>query len=326
MTTDQALDSLRDQIRRQRLSLSTERTYLQWLRRYVDYLKHHPQLSADPGPKKITDFLTSLAVSRTSASGQNQALAAVLFFYKHVLEQDPGPIKALRVRRPEGHRHAPSQTDTLRLLDSIQDTPQYPIRLVVHLLYGCGLRLNEALDFRMKDVDLDGNRLIIREAKGNKTRIVALPGGLRTALATQMQSVRRIWERDQWNAIPVPLPDRLLEKSRRWEATLAWYWLFPAAKPCLDPRSGRRVRWRCHQATIQRAVGRASDQLGFSLPITPHHLRHAYATHALERGANIRALQLAMGHKSLETTQGYLTSDALNVPSPLDGLDLDCEL
>ncbi len=320
MKTDQALDALRDQLRRQRRSLSTERTYLQWLRRYVDYLRDHPKLRSATSPDKITAFLTSLAYARGSASGQNQALNALLFFYQHVRGEDPGPIKALRVRRPDTHRHAPTREQTLRLLHAVRDTPSYPIRLIVHLLYGTGLRLNEALDLRMKDVELDRSRLVVRNGKGNKDRVVALPASLRFSIVAQMKAARKIWEADRWKAIPVPLPDRLLSKSRHWESTLAWFWLFPAATTCLDPRSNRRVRWRCHPAVIQRALSKVSTTASFSTPITPHHLRHAYATHALENSANLRALQLALGHKSLETTQGYLRSDALDVASPLDTL------
>ncbi len=321
MTSAQALSSLRDQLRRHRCALSTERSYLQWLRRYMTWLRSFPALAESPIYQKVEAFLIVLARDRISASGQNQALNAVLFFYQHVLGEDPGPIKALRVKRPDLHRHAPTQNEMIRLFQALRDTDHYPIRLIVHLLYGCGMRLNEALDLRLKDLDVERGRIVIRNAKGGKNRVVAIPKRLETALTTQMQAAKRIWESDRWESIPVPLPERLLQKSRHWEASLAWFWLFPATKPCRDPRTNRRVRWRCHEGTIQRALAAANGCTNFSTPITAHHLRHAYATHALEGGANIRSLQLALGHKSLETTQGYLRSEALDVASPLDNLE-----
>ncbi len=96
-----------------------------------------------------------------------------------------------------------------------------------------------------------------------------------------------------------------------------WAWLFPAAQPCLNPRTGTPVRWRLHGANIQRAIRQACRKAG--LFILPHELRHAYATHCLNRGANPRAIQEVMGHKSLETTMAYLHAEALGVRSPLDG-------
>ncbi len=320
MNTHQATTALRDHVRRQHLSFATERTYAQWLRRYIVHLRHNPLLALQSTTEKITAFLTALAHDRASASGQNQALNALLFFYKHVLDEDPGPIKALRVRAPDAHRHAPSLSLTTQLLRNVRDTPHHPTRLITQLLYGCGLRLNEALDLRLKDVDLTSGQLTIRQAKGKKNRTLRLPIRLTPAITLQIESARRVWAADRWQGIPVPLPNRLLQKSRQSEAALAWFWLFPAKAPCRDPRSGRRVRWRCHPSVVQRAIARANPSTKSSLPITAHHLRHAYATHALENGANLRALQLAMGHKSLETTQGYLTAESLSVASPLDVL------
>ncbi len=322
MTTAQAIEDLRDHIRRQHLSLSTERTYVQWLRRYILHLRNSPDLGSQSTPDKITNFLTGLAHGSASASGQNQALNALLFFYKSVRGEDPGPIKALRVRPPSGHRHAPTVADTAQLLQNVRDTPHYPLRLITQLLYGCGLRLNEALDLRLKDVDLVGTQLVIRQAKGKKNRVLRLPARLVPALSLQIERCRRAWEADRWAGIPVPLPDRLLQKSRQSESALAWFWLFPASSPSRDPRSGRRIRWRCHPTVVQRAIVKANPPAPTSLPITAHHLRHAYATHALDRGANIRALQLAMGHKSLETTQGYLSAESCSVASPLDVLSI----
>ncbi len=318
MSTTEAIADLRDHLRRQHLALSTERTYVAWLRRYIAHLRDNPALAAKTSPEKISAFLTSLAHARASASGQNQALNAIVFFYKHVLGEGPGEIRSLRVRPPARHREAPSLAITVDLLRNVRDTHDYLLRLITQLLYGCGLRLNEALDIRLKDIDRANAQLVIRQAKGKQNRVLRLPARLDSAISVQIERSRRVWESDRWAGIPVPLPDRLLQKSRRSEAALGWFWLFPATSPSRDPRSGRRLRWRCHPSVVQRAIARANPPGMTSLPITAHHLRHAYATHALAGGANLRALQLAMGHKSLETTQGYLQAESFSVASPLD--------
>jgi site-specific recombinase XerD len=319
MNSIQALELLRDHIRLRQLSLSTERTYLQWARRYIEFLRERPPLHAATSQMKITAFLTALAHRHTSASGQNQALNALLFFYKHALGADPGPIDALRVQQPEHTRQAPSAEDVRRLLATITDTPAHPVRLIVALLYGCGLRVNEALALRVKDVDFEQERLVVRQPKNRRDRIVALPRGLAKPLAEQIRRARGMWEEDHWHGIPVVMPPGPRRTAARSPMSWPWFWVFPGARPARDPRSGRLVRWRCHEAVVQKAMARATAD-DFDFPLTPHHLRHAYATHALDRGANIRALQLAMGHKSLETTQRYLRSDALDVQSPFDAL------
>src|SRR6185295_311591 len=118
------------------------------------------------------------------------------------------------------------------------------------------------------------------------------------------------------NKVPVLLPEPLARKYPEYRFAWPWAWLFPAHRPCGHPRTGQVVRYRMHEANVQRAIKEARRQLG--IMVQPHELRHAYATHCLERGTNPRAIQTAMGHQSLETTMGYLHAEALSVPSPLD--------
>jgi integron integrase len=317
MTNTQAIERVRDVIRLQHKALSTEETYVFWLRRYIRALEHMPQaLSSE---RKVELFLTDLARKHdVSASSQNQAFNAILFFYRNVLEQQLGNIAALRAHRPGHERHAPTVAETKLLLQAIRNVGGYPTNLIARMLYGCGMRVSEPLNLRIKDVNLERNRLCIRGAKGGNDRMVLLPSSLVPELKQQMGFAREIWQRDRQNRTPLMLPHRLERKYPEYQFSWSWAWLFPSHCPCRDPRTGKIVRFRMHEANVQRAVKYARRKLGIS--VLPHELRHGYATHCLERGTNPRAIQEAMGHRSLETTMGYLHTDALSVSSPLDGL------
>jgi integron integrase len=317
MNAADAIDRMRQVIRRQHKALATEDAYVQWLRRYIRALRQMPQeLTSE---KKLDLFLTDLARRHdVSASTQNQAFNAILFFYQHVLEQPLGNVKALRATRPVHERHAPTVAQTQALLQTVGNQGPYPTNLIVRMLYGCGLRVSEPLNLRIKDIDLERRRLCIRGAKGGKDRVVTLPLSLIGELTQQVQFARVVWQRDKHNRTPVILPHRLARKYPEYQFSWGWAWLFPAHSTCRDPRSGTIVRYRMHEANVQRAVKTARRKLGIS--VLPHELRHAYATDCLQRGTNPRAIQQAMGHKSLETTMGYLHSEALSVSSPLDAL------
>jgi integron integrase len=310
-----AIEQLRCVLRRQHKALSTESNYLFWLRRYVKALGGMPDsLSSE---LKVERFLTGLARHQdVSASTQNQALNAILLFYKEVLGKPLQGIDALRAKRPPHLRHAPTVTETQALLQTVPDIAGYPTNLVARLLYGCGLRVAEPLNLRIKDVNLERLALFIVGAKGGKDRVVPLPPSLASELAHQIEFARAVWLRDQQNHIPLMLPHQLARKYPDYQFAWPWAWLFPAHHPCIHPRTGIRVRYRMHEANVQRAVKLARRKLGFS--VLPHELRHGYATHCLERGVNPRAIQQVMGHASLETTMGYLDAENLSVPSPLE--------
>ena len=317
MKSTQALDRLRQVIRRQHKALATEDCYVFWVRRYINALRGLP--GELPSEKKLEIFLTGLALrDNVSASTQNQAFNAVLFFYRQVLAQPLGNVNALRAKRPVHERHAPSLADTHALLSTVRDAGGYPNKLIVRMLYGCGLRVSEPLNLRIKDIDLERATLCIRGAKGGNDRVVRLPGTLVPELKQQLRAARLVWQLDKENGTPLMLPHRLATKYPEYQFSWRWAWVFPAHFPCCDPRSNKLVRYRMHQGNVQRAVKYARRKLGIS--VLPHELRHGYATHCLERGTSPRAIQQAMGHKSLETTMGYLHAEALSVCSPLDVL------
>jgi site-specific recombinase XerD len=314
MNLESALLKLRETIRLKHLSLKTEDSYTAWIVRYSRFISERCR---DGSPElKMEGFLTQLARQGVAASTQNQAFCALLFFYREVQKIELGKVNSLRAKTPVHLRYAPEQHEVQELLANVQDIGGYPTRLIVKLLYGCGLRVTEPLNLRLADVLLSESTLVIRSAKGGKDRFVSIPCSLSSAIESQMAIAKAIAESDRLTQIPVKLPGLLASKYPHWQFAPKWAWLFPSRQPCVDPRTGQIVRWRCHEANVQRAVKAAAKPLG--LDITPHHLRHAYATHCLNRGANVRAIQNAMGHAQLETTMGYLHAEALSIPSPLD--------
>ena len=310
-----AVEKLRGILRRQHKALATEATYVYWLRRYVNALPALPvALSSE---QKLEHFLTDLARHRDlSANSQNQALNAILYFYKEVLRQPLQNVDALRAKRPARLRHAPTVPETQALLQTIRDRAGYPTNLIARLIYGCGLRVCEPLNLRIKDLNLDQLTLFLVGAKGGKDRVVALPKILVPELIQQMKFAQAIWHRDRQNKIPVTLPHQLAAKYPEYQFAWPWAWLFPSHRTCFHPRTHLEVRYRMHEANVQRAVKEARRKLGIS--VLPHELRHGYATHCMHSGVSPRAIQLAMGHSSLETTMGYLHSESLNVRSPLE--------
>lgn len=315
MTRLVAIQRLVEVCRRQHKSISTERTYSLWLKEYTVFITRiDPLLSSE---KKLEAFLTMLAKQRdVSASTQNQAFNAILFFYKDVIQQPLKNVDALRATRPDQIRYAPTRDEVNRLLPLVRNVGGYPVNLIVRLLYGCGLRVNEPLSLRIKDVDIGNGRLFIRGAKGGKDRVVKLPCALTVQIEQQMDFARAIWKRDVSGKIPVVLPHQLARKYPAYQFAWPWAWLFPSHNPCRHPRTGDIVRWHVLSCNVQRAVREASQKIG--LTITPHCLRHSYASDCVNRGVNVKALQEAMGHKYAETTMGYVHADALSVASPLD--------
>jgi len=237
------------------------------------------------------------------------------FSTKDVLGTPLKAVDALRATRPERVRHAPTVEETRALIAAVQSVAGYPTNLVTRLLYGCGLRVSEPLNLRVKDVSFADGRLFIMGGKGRKDRVVALPCSVTEDLKSQLDFAREVWKRDGEASIPLEIPNQLGVKYPEYKFAWQWAWVFPAHWPCKSPRSGELVRYRMHEANVQRAIREARRKIG--VLVLSHELRHAYATHSLDRGVNLKALQEAMGHNQIETTIGYCHADALCVPSPL---------
>ncbi len=312
-------DQVRHALRVRHMSPRTEKAYVDWIRRYIFF--HGVQHPAEMGETEIVHFLTHLAVQRkVSASTQNQALAALLFLYRHVLDTpDPDLDQLVRAKKPKRLPVVLTPDEVQRVLAAMQGTP----KLVARLLYGSGLRLNEALNLRIKDLDFATHRLTVRRGKGNRDRITVLPASIHTDLRAHLRKVRKLHARDlSRNGGHVALPAAYAHKNPRASQELAWQWVFPATRTFTDP-SGRHFRHHLHPTAVQRAFKNALRDTGIPKAATPHSLRHSFATHLLESGTDIRTVQELLGHASVTTTMVYthvLNRGPFAITSPLDRL------
>jgi len=311
-------DEVRRRLRVKHYSLRTEQAYLYWIRRYIQINgRRHPR---ELGGTEIERFLSDLAQRhRVAPSTQNQALAALLFLYREVLALDlPWMENVVRAKRAPRLPVVLSRAETMALLRAMSGREA----LMAGLLYGSGLRLMECLRLRMKDVDLARHEITVREGKGGKDRKTVLPERLRPALQAQIDCARAQHARDLEAGFgAVSLPYALARKYRCAEKEPGWQYVFPAARRAMDPADGREKRHHLDEGVLQRAVRAAARTAGILKPVSPHTLRHCFATHLLEGGADIRTVQELLGHKDVTTTQIYthvLNRGTVGVLSPLD--------
>ena len=289
-------------LRKEHYLLKTEKSYVGWYRRFVIWNgKRHPQ---DLGAQEISAFLTHLAVDRlVSAATQNQALNAIVFLYKQVLQK---PVEGIEAERAKHRRRLPTVLDAQEVARLLEGTSMEPAGLAVRLLYGCGLRVNEVLSLRIKDVDLTGGKLEVIAGKGDKDRVVSLPKSLTPALRKHRTQVRRWYEADRLAGAPgVALPNAFATKSPRAAESWPWFWFFPSRNKSIDPRLGTARRHHLHEMSITRELEQATARARLSRRVTAHVLRHSYATHLLLKGVDIRSVQTLLGHADVRTTQVY---------------------
>ena len=312
------LDQVRDVLRVKHYAYRTEKAYVFWIRRFI--LFHEKKHPSEMNSKQIQEFLTHLAVERNvSASTQNQALNALIFLYKKVLNIDlTDPIEAVRARRPTRLPVVLSKPEAFKIIDLIPGESQ----LIVKLLYGSGLRLMECLRLRVKDVDFSINQILVRHGKGGKDRVTVLPENIQKPLQMHLKKVRAIHEDDCRRGFGhVNLPGALARKypnaSRQW----AWQFVFPSRSLCKDPRSGEIRRHHLHESCIRKALKKAVTLADIHKPVGCHCFRHCFATHLLADGYDIRTVQELLGHKDVSTTMIYthvLNKGGHAVRSPID--------
>jgi integron integrase len=312
------LEEVRKQIRLRHFSYRTEKAYVDWIRRFVIYHnKRHPN---DMGGVEVEEFLSHLARDRNvSAATQGQALAALLFLYKRVLNTDlPWIDNVVRATRPKRLPTVLSQLEAQSVLANLQGV----YWLIGVLFYGSGLRLTEALRLRVKDLDLENRRILVRDGKGSKDRVTILPASLVPHLRAHLAKVRELHRQSIEQGFGgVELPFALERKYPRAHLEWAWQYVFPAARPSIDPRTQKRRRHHVFEDTVQRQVRAAARSAGIEKPVSPHTFRHSFATHLLENGYDIRTVQVLMGHKDVSTTQIYthvMAKGTNSVKSPFD--------
>lgn len=315
------LRAMQSNLRLRHFSPRTEEVYLAWVVRYVRFhrLRHPRELGAE----EVRAFLAHLSGARQlSASSVNQALAALLFLYGAVLRQ---PLEALgplpRAKQPERLPVVLTREEVRRVLAELDGVA----RLIGVVLYGSGMRLTECLTLRVKDVDLERGEFRIRRGKGAKDRVTVLPRAVRGAIGDQIRRVAALHREDcaaggdgGW----VMLPEALARKYPGAGRSLAWQWLFPASRRYRDGGSEHWVRHHWHESAMQRAMTSAVRRSGITKRASCHTMRHSFATHLLESGADIRTVQELLGHRSVTTTMIYthvLNRGGLGVTSPADG-------
>lgn len=295
----------------------TEQTYREWAVRFARFLA--PRSPHAASGEEVAAFLSALAVEgRASPSAQKQALNALVFLMQEALHRDLGEMKFQRAHPKQRAPTVLSVAETRSLFAQMDGTP----RLMAELAYGAGLRLMELLRLRIHHLDLDRGRLQVIAGKGDKDRVTVLPEKLIPTLRDHVARLRVLWESDRAENLPgVWLPEGLNKKYPKAGVSWEWQWLFPTAKPVLDPASGVTRRHHLSDAWFQQALKRAAAKLSLGKRISPHTLRHSFGTHMLEAGADIRTVQELMGHSDVRTTQIYLhvmKRPGLGVRSPLD--------
>jgi integron integrase len=312
------LDRVRDVIRLKHYSLRTERTYCDWIERFIRF--HRMRHPAEMAELEMGEFLTALARDgNVSASTQNQALSALLFLYREVLKQEIGWLE--KVERAKKPAHLPvvlSRDEVHKIFAHLHGTA----RLMAGLLYGSGLRLMECLRLRVKDVDFAYARITVRDTKSGRDRVTMLPVNLAAPLQRHLQKVKAQHDQDVADGFgEVWLPDALGRKYPNAALEWGWQFVFPSSRISIDPRTQKKGRHHIDESALQQAVKKAVRAAGLSKPASCHTFRHSFATHLLENGYDIRTVQDLLGHKDVSTTMIYthvLNKPGIGVRSPLD--------
>ena len=318
------LDEVKKVMRLKHYALQTERIYCDWIKRYIKFHKMRDRSALSNGEDKIESFLTHLAMdANVAASTQNQAMNALVFLYKHVL-QDPLEKRIDAVRSTKNRRIPVvlTQEEVKQIMMLIDGAPS----LVVKLLYGSGLRITEAVRLRVQDIDFDYKQITVRSGKGNKDRVTTFPVSLEQPLKTHLQKIEMIHQQDLKEGFgTVYLPHALARKYPSAAKEWNWQFVYPARTLAVDPRSKIRRRHHLDQSAVNKAIKTTVRKLGITKKVSAHTFRHSFATHLLQRGTDIRTIQALLGHNDLETTLIYthvLNQGGQGVSSPLDDLGI----
>ncbi|MBL1142175.1 MAG: integron integrase [Proteobacteria bacterium] len=314
------LEQVKQKIRFLHYSKHTERTYIHWIRRFI--LFHNKRHPKDMGGEELARFLNYLVnKENVAASTQNQALAAIIFLYKQILDTDVGEIPEFQyARKPKRLPVVLTQNEVKRVFEFLNE----PHKTMVGLMYGAGLRLNECLELRMLDVDIERREIIVRRGKGNKDRRTLLPDFVIPGFKLAIDKAQQFHEIDQANGIThVHMPDALARKYPNAGKQLKWQYVFASHKTSVDPITKNIGRHHIHTKSVSRAISNAVRKANIMKHVTAHVFRHSFATHLLENGYDIRTVQELMGHSNVNTTMIYthvLNKGGHGVKSPLDNL------
>ncbi|MBL7663290.1 integron integrase [bacterium] len=316
------LDQMRMVMRLNHMSLATEKAYINWAKRFI--LFHRKQHPKNLGTNAIVQFLSYLAVNKhVAAATQNQALNSLVFLYREVLKLEIGNFTGIYWAKQQ--KHIPvvlSKREVKLILEQLHGVHY----LIACLLYGTGMRLTEALKLRVKDLDFERNMILVRDAKGNKDRVVPFPLFLKMPLEKQLEKSKAIHDHDISQGfgktiLPYALSKKYPSACSEWK----WQFVFPSSKRSIDPRSKQESRWHIYPSIMQNSLAKAIKTIGLNKKVGCHTFRHSFATHLLESGTDIRTLQVLLGHNDLKTTMIYThvtLEKGIGTKSPLDSISL----
>lgn len=311
------LDQVRKFIRIDGKSYSTENVYVYWIKQFI--LFHNKVHPRDMGKSEVTAYLTHLSATRdASANTQKLALNALMFLYNRFLQQ---PIEKLEFKYARKANRTPTVFTHEEALNIISKMVM-PYKLMAQLMYGGGLRVNEVLRLRVKDVDFSMGYIVIRDGKGFKDRTTLLPKSIIPDLQQQVKIVENLLAFDKSNgANGVYMPNLLEKKYPSAGHSLGWQFLFPSQDLSKDPRSDAIRRHHIYPTTIQSHVKKAIQKAHIHKHASCHTFRHSFATRLLQAKYDLKQIQTLMGHTDIRTTEIYLhVLDDLGgkVKSPID--------
>jgi integron integrase len=317
MATSPFMESVRQVLRTKRYSLKTEKVYLGWIKSFILFNdKKHP---SDMGNHEIERFLNHLAVNRqVSSATQNQALCALIFLYRHVLGREITDLKYSFTKRDRTIPTVLTHEEAISIIGNINGK----YSLIASLLYGCGLRINEALKLRIKDISLANSTLFVFRGKGRKDRYTLLPQSLQEQINIQIERAKKVHQKDLNEGFGLTsLPPSLIRKYNMAAKDFSWQYLFPSSTRCEHPHDGYICRHHIHETAFRKQLRQAVLKSNITKRVKAHTFRHTFATQLLMNGTDIRTVQELLGHSDLRTTELYthvIGSRFSHTISPLD--------
>lgn len=301
MASSPFLESVRSELRTRRYSLNTEKVYLQWIKAFIIFNdKQHPE---NMGNHEIERFLNHLAVNRqVSAATQNQALCAIIFLYRYIVKKDISDLNYSFTKRDKYMPTVLTHNEVKTILDQMTGIH----KLIATILYGCGLRINEALSLRVKDMNLANATVFVFRGKGRKDRYTLPPKSIIPMIESQIAKVRQLHDRDLSAGFGLTsLPPTLIRKYGNAAKDISWQYLFPSTTRCVHPYDGYICRYHLHESAFRKQLRKAVLKTNITKRVKAHTFRHSFATQLLLNGTDIRTVQELLGHIDLRTTEIY---------------------
>jgi len=240
--------------------------------------------------------------------------------YKQVLELELGWLDKLdRAKRKQYLPTVLSINEVREILSQMTGTT----RLMAALIYGTGLRVNECVQLRIKDIDFDLRTITVRSGKEGKDRATLLPSKLIEPLHAHLVNIYKQHKEDCLKGAGYSqLPGALHKKYPRAAQSIGWQYVFPSTVVRIWQKTGQLVRWHASASTPQKAFRQALQKTPITKHASVHTLRHCFATHLLQEGTDLRTIQILLGHKNINTTMIYthIIKAEENTKSPLDRL------